>query len=254
MKLNYSVKKNHPSSYDYSINPPFPDRETAGQLLAQTLEPYRDRTDTIVLALSPDGFPVAKQITLQLRLPLDLLPVRNIGVPGREELVMGAVAIDDTLIWNEAVMRRSGANRNEIEDAVRKERDVLQQWERIYRGMRPFPQLKGRRVILVDDGLTSGSRMRAAIVAVCLQKVERIIIALPVAPPDIVAGLRKCTDEVICLVTPEPFHNVHEWYLDFIPPTDASIRRTLDAAWEQSPHSKNWIPRDKKKRDQKIPE
>lgn len=222
----------------YPVELPIPDRHKAGKALAKALEFLDDGENAIVLALQRGGVPVAKEIASALHVPMDLILVRKVGVPGHKELAMGAIANNDIVIWNEQVIRRIGANQDEIENALRKARAELQRREQTYRGNRPAPKLENRCVILVDDGLATSATMRAAIDAVRLQQPSRIIVAVPVAPPDTVELLRESADEVICLVTPEPFYGVAEWYLDFSQLTDVDVCELLEAAWkEKSDHA-----------------
>lgn len=214
----------------HSVEFPFSDRRKAGRLLAEAPGFLRDRDNGIALALPRGGVPVAREIASTLQLPMDLLLVRKVGVPGHEELAMGAIASNNIVIWNERVMRRIGVSQNEIENAVRKARAELQRREQTYRGNRPAPRLENRCVILVDDGLATGTTMRAAIDAVRLQQPSQVIVAVPVAPPDTIEVLHESADEVVCLVTPEPFYGVAEWYVDFSQLTDRDVCELLEEA------------------------
>ena len=216
------------------VNLPYPDRQTAGQALARLLGDFRDKADVIILALPRGGVPVAKEISSALGAPLDLLLVRKVGVPGHEELAMGAIASNNIMVWNKAIRGKIKTGSSEIDSAIRKARNELQRRKETYRGHRPEPELKNRIVILVDDGVATGASMRAAIDAVRLQQPERIIVAVPVAPPDTVELLREMADEIVCPATPEPFYGVAEWYLDFAQLTDEAVREVLDAVPAES--------------------
>lgn len=217
----------------HPVELPIPDRHKAGKALAKALEFLHDSENAIVLALPRGGVPVAKEIASALHVPMDLILVRKVGVPDHEELAMGAIANNGIVIWNEQVLRKISTSSHDIDNAVQKERSELQRREQVYRGGRPAPELENRCVILVDDGLATGATMRAAIDAVRLQQPSRIIVAVPVAPPDTVELLRESADEVICLVTPEPFYGVAEWYLDFPQLTDADVCELLEAAQKE---------------------
>ena len=194
------------------------------------LEKYHNNTGAIVLALPRGGVPVAWEIATALNIPLDILLVRKIGVPGHEELAMGALASNNVLYWNKEVLRRVGTGSRGIENAVEIARNELRRREETYRGNRPAPELKNRIVILVDDGLATGSTMRAAIDAVRQQQPARVIVAIPIAPPGTVSFLQASADEVICLASPEPFYGVAEWYVNFSQLTDTAVCEMLDSA------------------------
>lgn len=217
-----------------SIAVPFADRYIAGRALSRALESLRDNPEIIVLALPRGGVPVAKEVATALHAPLGLLLVYKIGIPGNEKLAMGAVASSDVVIWNDRVVNRAGVNKNGIDSAVRKALDELHHREKAYRGNRPLPKLKDRIVILVDDGLATGATMRAAIGAVRKQQAGSIIVAVPVAPPEKLSRVKETADEVVCLITPEPFYDISDWYLDFSLPTDNTVGELLFAARENA--------------------
>jgi len=217
-----------------SIAVPFVDRYNAGRALANALETLRDNQEIIILALPRGGVIVGKEVATALHAPLDLMVVHKVGIPGNEELAMGAVAINDVVIWNEHVVNRAGVNKNGIASAARKALDELHHKEKAYRGDRPQPELKDRIVILVDDGLATGASMRAAIEVARKQQAEGIIVAVPVAPPEKLSRVKETADEVICLITPEPFYSIGDWYLDFSRPTDNAVRELLFAARENA--------------------
>jgi putative phosphoribosyl transferase len=208
----------------------FEGRTEAGKLLADKLTRYAGLRDTIVLALPRGGVPVAFEIARALSAPLDVFLVRKLGLPGQEELAMGAIATGGVRVLNRDVVAYLNIPQRVIDTVARQEQQELERRERLYRGDRPAPEVRGRTVILVDDGLATGSTMRAAIAA--LKKLEpgRIVVAVPVAPPSAVEELEKEVDEVVCLFTPEPFEGVGRWYQDFSQTTDQEVRNLLNRA------------------------
>jgi putative phosphoribosyl transferase len=208
----------------------FPDRREAGRQLAEELHHCADRSDVIVLALPRGGVPVAHEVALALRAPLDVFLVRKLGVPGQEELAMGAIATGGVQVLNEEVLEIAQIAPEEIERVAAEERIELLRRERAYRGDRPPPDLSDRIVILVDDGLATGSSMRAAAQAVRRQGPARIIVAVPTAARETVSALRAEVDEVVCLMTPEPFYAVGVWYEDFTQTSDEEVRSLLESA------------------------
>ena len=212
---------------------PIANRTAAGQALASALSGYRNRDDTIVLALPRGGVPVAVEIARELAARLDLMIVRKLGAPGQEELAMGAIASGGGRVMNEDVVRVLAIAPQTIEQVAGKEMKELQRREQVYRGDRPSPDLAGQCVILVDDGLATGATMRAAVGAVRSRNPERIVVAVPVAPPDTVARLQGEADEVICLEQPEPFRAIGLWYADFTQVSDDEVRQQLAAAWSE---------------------
>ena len=211
-----------------SISPGlFRDRREAGQLLAEKLKAYANRQDVIVLALPRGGVPVAYEVARALGAPLDVFVVRKLGVPGYEELAMGALATGGVRVLNDQVVERLGIPQHVIDAVAAREQQELARRERLYRGDRPPPDLRGRTVILVDDGLATGATMQAAIEALRQQKPARIVVAVPVASPDTCEEMKKKADEVICAVTPDPFHAVGRWYIDFSQTTDQEVAALL---------------------------
>ncbi len=202
---------------------PIPDRRTAGRALAEALKDYAGRSDVIVLALPRGGMPVAAEIARALEAPLDLMLVRKLGVPGYPELAMGAIASGGVRVMNDDVVRGMGISQEAIERVAEEERHELERRARAYRGDRPWPDLKGRCVILVDDGLATGATMHAAIDAVRAQHPDCIVVAVPVAPPDTIQALRPLVDEVVCPHTPEPFQAIGLWYRDFSQTPDEEV-------------------------------
>jgi predicted phosphoribosyltransferase len=208
----------------------YKDRVEAGRELARLLGAYRDRKDVLVLGLPRGGVPVAYQVALALRAPLDVFLVRKLGVPGHEELAMGAVASDGTVAINTEVMEALAIPEATLRRVLRSEQAELARRARVYRGQRPPPLVQDRTVIVVDDGLATGSTMQAAIAALRQLEPARLILAVPVAAPDTAATLRAIADEVICLCTPEPFFTVSQGYEDFRETPDQEVRALLSQA------------------------
>lgn len=208
----------------------FRDRSDAGRQLAAKLVAYADRPDVIVLALPRGGVPVAFEIAQALHAPLDVFLVRKLGVPGREELAMGAIASGGTRVLNSEVVQSLGIPNHVIDVVAGRESQELERRDRLYRGDRPPPDVRGRTVILVDDGLATGATMRAAAAALRQQDPARIVIAVPVAAPATCQELSAEADEIVCLRTPEPFYAVGLWYDEFGQTTDEEIRELLDRA------------------------
>jgi putative phosphoribosyl transferase len=199
-------------------------------MLARRLIEYANRTDVIVLALPRGGVPIAYEVVKQLQIPLDIFLVRKLGVPWQEELAMGAIASGGVRILNEDLFRVLQLPASVIEEVTMKERQELARRERLYRGDKPFPNLKGRAVIVIDDGIATGSSMRAAVVALRQHQPERIIVATPVGAISTCNNLGKIANEVICLLTPEPLNSIGEWYEDFEQVTDNEVRDLLEQA------------------------
>jgi erythromycin esterase-like protein/predicted phosphoribosyltransferase len=208
----------------------FPDRREAGRLLAPKLAPYANRPDVLVLALPRGGVPVAYEVARALGAPLDVFVVRKLGVPGYEELAMGAVATGGVRVLNDQLVERLGIPEQLIDAVAARERQELARRERLYRGSRPPPDVRGRTVILVDDGLATGATMYAAIEALRKQNPARIVVAVPTASPDTCEEMKKKADDVICAVTPEPFHAVGRWYQVFSQTTDEEVAELLAQA------------------------
>ncbi len=205
----------------------FADRRAAGRALADALRSYAGRSDVIVLGLPRGGMPVAHELATRLDVALDVFVVRKLGVPGHEELAFGALASGGGRVLNDEVLRELRLTSATIEEITERERTELEKRERLYRGERPGPDVRGRTVILVDDGLATGSTMRAAVEAVRDGAPDRVIVAVPVAPPETCADLRQLADEVVCVRTPERFYAVGLWYEDFSPTSDDEVRQIL---------------------------
>jgi erythromycin esterase-like protein/predicted phosphoribosyltransferase len=205
----------------------FRDRREAGQLLASKLAAYANRPDVIVLALPRGGVPVGHEVAQALNVPLDVFVVRKIGVPGHEELAMGAVASSGVRILNEQLIKQLRIPKHVVDKVTSQEMQELKRREALYRGGRPPPDLRGRTVILVDDGLATGASMQAAVQALRQLQPARIVVAVPTAAPDTCEALRSQVDEVICAITPEPFHAVGLWYQDFSQTSDSEVRDLL---------------------------
>jgi putative phosphoribosyl transferase len=212
---------------------PLKNRRAAGQALARELQEYGRRDDVIVLALPRGGVPVAAEIATAVGAELDILLVRKLGTPGHEELAMGAIASGGNRVMNEDVVRGLNISEAAIQRVEDRERQELQRREQAYRGDRPWPALATRCVILVDDGLATGATMRAAVAAVRQEKPARLVVAVPVAPPDTVEMLREQVDEMVCLAEPEPFVAIGVWYVDFSQVGDDDVRQILAKAWRQ---------------------
>src|SRR6266436_8418535 len=211
----------------------FPNRIEAGRLLAEKLEKYADRDDVIVLGLPRGGVPVANEVAERLRAPLDVFIVRKLGVPGFEELAAGAIASGGVRVLNEDVMRTIPYADAAIEAVTIKETAELQRREQIYRDGRPAPELRDRIVILVDDGLATGATMRAAVKALRESSAAKIVVAVPVGPPDTCREIEQQADETICLSTPEFFQAVGQYYEDFSQTRDEDVRELLGRAAQE---------------------
>jgi predicted phosphoribosyltransferase len=209
------------------VRPLFDDRVDAGRQLANELSKYAGRDDVIVLGLPRGGVPVAHEVAHTLNAPLDVFVVRKLGVPGHEELAMGAIASGGTIVVNREVLNMLPGAESFVEQVAARERIELERREREYRGDRPRPDLSNRIVILVDDGLATGASMRAAADALHASGAARTIVAVPVAAREVCESLRSQVDEVVCLRTPEPFYAVGMWYRDFSPTTDDEVRALL---------------------------
>jgi putative phosphoribosyl transferase len=210
----------------------FQDRHDAGRALAERLAHYAGRSDLLVLALPRGGVPVGHEVARALGAPLDVFLVRKLGVPGQEELAMGALASGGVLVRNREVIDALGITDDELRDVAGHEQQELRRRERLFRGDRPPPAVAGRTVILVDDGLATGSTMRAAVAALRRMGPSRIVVAVPVGAGDTCAEFAAVADEVVCAQTPDPFMAVGMWYEDFTQTTDDEVRQLLEQAAE----------------------
>jgi putative phosphoribosyl transferase len=205
----------------------FIDRRHAGRVLATRLAKHAGRDDVVVLALPRGGVPVAYEVASALGVPMDVFLVRKLGTPGHRELAMGAIASGGVRVLNEDVVHWYGISDSAIERIAREEQEELERRERAYRGDRPAPGLTNKIVILIDDGLATGSTMRAAAQAVRAHRPARVVIAVPVGAPQTCAELGSVADDVICARMPEPFSAVGQWYVNFDQTDDDEVRELL---------------------------
>jgi predicted phosphoribosyltransferase len=205
----------------------FPDRRAAGRELAERLRKYAGRDDVLVLALPRGGVPVAYEVAEALGAPLDLFLVRKLGTPGHRELAMGAIASGGVRVLNDDVVRWYAITPRAIEAVAQEEQRELERREREYREGRPAQSAKGRMVILIDDGLATGSTMKAAVQAIKSQDPARVIVAVPVGARETCAELASIADEVVCARTPEPFAAVGQWYVNFDQTDDDEVKQLL---------------------------
>lgn len=213
----------------------FNNRIDAGQRLARKLATrYHDETEVLVLGLPRGGLVVAFEIAEEFHAPLDVFVVRKIGVPGAEELAMGAIASGNVIVRNTSVINSMGISEKTFQTAVERERVILAQREIAYRGDRPPVAIRGRSIILVDDGLATGASMKAAIEGVHIQRPHKLIVAVPVAARDTCKTICPMVDDLVCLAMPEPFWGVGQWYTDFSQTTDHEVRQLLEAVEDQS--------------------
>jgi predicted phosphoribosyltransferase len=214
---------------DRAIRPDqrYRDRREAGRVLAELLEKYAGRDDVVVLALPRGGVPVAYEVARALGAPLDVFTVRKLGVPGNPELAMGAIASGGVVVLDQRLVQLLGIDRSQLQQTVAAEMRELERREAAYRGNRDPPDLTGKTVILVDDGLATGSTMRAAALAIRELNPARIVVAVPVAAEETCDAFRDVVDEIICGVTPKPFHAVGLWYDDFSQTSDDEVRDLL---------------------------
>jgi putative phosphoribosyl transferase len=208
----------------------YQDRIEAGQQLAAKLMAYANRPDVLVLGLARGGVPVAFEVAEALGVPLDVFVVRKLGVPGYEELAMGAIASGGVRVLNEDVMHQLDIVPEFIQTVAAREQRILEYREHFYRDEQPAPEVQGRTVILVDDGLATGATMRAAVAALRQRQPARLVIAVPVAASSTCEELRAVVDEVVCAATPKPFQAVGLWYEDFSATSDAEVRDLLARA------------------------
>ena len=215
---------------DPPAEPRFQDRSEAGRVLATGLAKYAGRSDVIVLALPRGGVPVAFEVARALGAPLDVFLVRKLGLPGHEELAMGAIASGGIRLINEDIVEAYQVTDAEIEAVAAAEQTELERRERAYRDGRPLPPLHDRTVILVDDGLATGATMRAAVLAIRQERPARIVVAVPVAAAETCEEFLSIVDDIICAETPAPFYAVGLWYEDFSQTTDDEVHELLTRA------------------------
>lgn len=214
----------------------FQHRQEAGQLLALELGHYANRKDVIILALPRGGVPVGNEISHILNAPMDVLVVRKLGVPGHEEMAMGAIATGGIRLLNHPMISALHLSADSVAEVERRELAELARREKLYRGALPPLDTTKKTVILVDDGIATGSTMQAAIASLRQRHVDRIVVATPVAPPSVVGILRDLADEVVCVITPEDFRGVGQWYDDFSQTSDEEVHRLLGTSPHESPH------------------
>lgn len=212
------------------MSKPFADRYQAGRVLAKMLEGYAGNPDVVVLGLPRGGVPVAFEIARALGAPLDVFMVRKLGTPGHEELAMGAIASGGAVVLNAEAIHGLRIRREEIEEEIDREREELSRRERLYRRSRDPLDVVGKIVIVVDDGLATGSTMRAAVAALRTHKPAAVVVAAPTAAPESRAAMKAIADDCVCAITPEPFRAVGLWYEDFEPTSDDEVRALLERA------------------------
>lgn len=217
------------------MRPYFLDRYDAGRRLAGALNHYTDRPDVLILGLPRGGVPVAYEVARSLHAPLDVFLVRKLGFPGHPELAMGAIATGGVRILDHQLIQMYRVPADAIERVTAEERKELTRRERLYRDDRPPPDVRGRTVILIDDGLATGSTMRAAVEALREEGARKIVVAVPVAPPDTCEAMKDEVEEIVCAVTPEPFRAVGIWYADFSETADDEVRDLIARAAEVLP-------------------
>lgn len=217
----------------------FQDRTAAGQLLAGQLVHYANRWDVLVLALPQGGAPVAFEVAKSLNAPLDVFVVRTLGVPGQEELAMGAIASGGVQVLNREIIREHHLFEAAIYKATIREQRELERQERFYRNDRPFPDLYGRTLILVDDGLSAPTNLRSAVIALREQHPNRIVVAMPISSSETYHEIAVLADEMICAMTPRLFHGVELWYENNSQTTNEEVRDLLQRASAHSPWVKS---------------
>ena len=208
----------------------FPDRIAAGRMLGARLAQFANEKPLLVLALPRGGVPVAFEVAMALHAPLDVFLVRKLGFPGQEELAIGAIASGGVRLLNAAIIRSLHLPPEQVEAVTQQETKELERREHLYRGDRAAPEIQGHTLIIVDDGIATGSSMRVAITALRQKNPRKIIVAIPVAPFATCKRLQREADAVVCLSTPSDFYAVGEWYRDFSQVSDATVRELLDRA------------------------
>ncbi len=211
----------------------FPDRIAAGRMLGARLVPFANEESLLVLALPRGGVPVAFQVAIALHAPLDVFLVRKLGLPGQEELAIGAIASGGSRLLNDKLICSLHLPAQQVQSITQHETWELERRERLYRGDRDAPNIQGHTLILVDDGMATGSTMRVAVTALRQNDPRKIIVAVPVAASAACKQLRREADAVVCLSTPPDFYAVGEWYRDFSQVSDTEVRELLDRAQSQ---------------------
>lgn len=214
----------------------FRDRRDAGKKLAQKLSAYANRSDVVVLALPRGGVPVAYEVALVLNAPLDIFTVRKLGLPGHEELAMGAIATGGARVINQDIVRTFNIPQAVVEAVAKRELTELERRERVFRGDRVMREIHDKTVILIDDGLATGASMQAAIMGLRAKAPARIVAAVPTAAPETCEAFKQKVDEMVCATTPEPFYGVSRWYEDFSQTTDKEVQTLLEEASRQVLH------------------
>jgi len=211
----------------------FINRREAGKLLASELNAYQDCPDAIVLALPRGGVPVAFEIALHLHLPLDVWIVRKLGLPYHKELAMGAIAASGERVMNQEVLKWSNISPETIERVVKEETAELKRRDQLYRQGKPYPNLTNQIIILVDDGIATGATMQAAIASLQVHQPKEIVVAVPIASPDICRNIQAEVNQVICLLQPPSLDAIGRWYLNFAQTTDQEVKDCLAESAQQ---------------------
>lgn len=215
----------------------YQDRVEAGIILADQLRAYKDKPDVLVLALPRGGVPVAFQIAKTLHAPLDVFIVRKLGVPGHPELAMGAMAMNNTFVFNDTIIHDLHIPKSAIDAVIAEETQELKRREKVYRGNHPYPSLKDKTIILVDDGIATGATMRAAIKALNQLNPAAIIVAVPVADKSMCEQIELQVDRLICPMQPMQFYAVGAWYVDFAQTEDQEVFSLLEEARQYVQHT-----------------
>jgi len=229
-KLKGAIRSHREAAASLKQQRPFANRTDAGRKHATKLLDYVNCPNVVVLALPRGGVPIAYELARALHAPLDVFLVRKLGVPGNEELAMGAIATGGVRVLNSEAISCWDLSESIIDEIAKREQKELERRERLYRGNRPALDISGRTVILVDDGLATGATMRAAALALRQMRPLKIVVAVPVAPLETCEAFRNEVEEVICAITPEPFIAVGAWYSDFSQTSDEEVRKLLKQA------------------------